>query len=426
MRSRVARMALGSCLGLTFGWMLIAPAAARAVERGAGEPGPGVAGAEERAERQARIADAEKAVAELIQRSAVRPFAEGAVAADAHRIVAAMSDEQVRDLLAGKNLSVALPAHRQVVAIVGGRLQTIVAKDIGDSTSDLLFVPVQPCRIIDTRLAGGPLAAGVQRDFQVTGSASLAAQGGNSSGCGIPQGASTPLAAAVAINFIAVAPAGAGDLRAWPFGQTKPLASIINYAAVSGLNIANGVVVPIAGTSMNADDISVIADVKGTHLVADVTGYFTRFPTEQLQASVKPTLTLSDVNTLTDMSSGACVNLNSCTVASGGSAGTVVVNSYTQFVANHVAGTTDRVIVEAETTSATCSFADGTPDVSGWSGPGAIGSNPDYDSTVYNAKTFHQAASTSVTYYLNSQWVAGADNGDKSENSRLICIFYPD
>jgi len=423
MRSRVARLALGSCLGLTLSWTLIAPAPAQAARRGAVERTPT---ADERAERQQRAADAEKAVVDLIQRSAVRPVEASAVVADARRIVAAMSDEQVRDLLAGKDLSVALPSHQRVVAIAGGHLQTIVAKAIGDSTSDLVFVPVQPCRIIDTRLAGGALAANVQRDFQVTGSASLAPQGGNASGCGIPQGATTPLAAAVAINFIAVGPAGAGDLRAWPFGQTKPLASIINYAAVSGLNIANGVVVPIAGTSSSAADLSVIADVSGTHLVADVTGYFTRFPTEQLQASVKPTLTLSDINTLADMSAGTCVNLNSCTVASGSSAGTVVVNSYSQFVANHVAGTTDRVIVGAETTSAACAFTDGTPDSSGWSAPGAIGTNPDYDSTIYNAKTFHQAARTSITYYLNAKWVAGNDTGDKSENSRLICIFYPD
>jgi hypothetical protein len=53
-------------------------------------------------------------------------------------------------------------------------------------------------------------------------------------------------------------------------------------------------------------------------------------------------------------------------------------------------------------------------------------SAPRSDSTVYNAKTFHQAASTSVTYYLNAQWTSGADSGDKSENSRLICTFYPD
>ena len=423
MRSRVAPMALASCLGLTLGWTLIAPAPARAARRGAVEPAPT---AQERAEQTQRIADAEKAVAELIQRSAARPAAAAAVAADARRIVAAMSDDERRDLLAGKDLSVALPAYQRVVTIASGRLQTIVAKAIGDSTSDLLFVPVQPCRVIDTRLAGGALAANVERDFQVTGSGSLAAQGGNASGCGIPQGSTTPEAAAVAINFIAVGPAGAGDLRAWPFGQTKPLASIINYATVSGLNIANGVVVPIAGTSMDAADLAVIADVSGTHLVADVTGYFTRFPTEQLQSSVKPTLTLSDINTLSDMSSGACVNLNSCTVASGSSAGTVVVNSYSQFVANHTVGTEDRVIVGAETTSAACSFTDGTPDVSVWSAPGAIGTNPDYDSTIYNAKTFHQAASTSVTYYLNAKWTAGAGSGDQAENSRLICIFYPD
>ncbi len=420
MSSRVARRALSSCMGLTLSLTVLAPAHAARRPAAPAPPTP-----EERAELQMRTAEAEKAVAGLIQQSAVRPVDAGVVAADAHRIVTAMTDEQRQALLDGREVSVALPAHQRVVQIAGGHLQTIVAKAIGDATSDLVFVPVQPCRVIDTRLAGGPLAAGVERDFRVTGSASLAGQGGNASGCGIPQGASTPLAAAVAINFVAVGPAGPGDLRAWAFGQPKPNASIINYATVSGLNIANGVVVPIAGTASDAADLAMIADVHGTHVVADVTGYFTRFPTEQLQASVKPTLTTSDAGTLIDLSSGACVNLNSCAVTSGGAAGTVVVTTFAQFVANHVAGTTDRVAMGIDTTSGACTWVDGTPDASGWNAPGAIGTNPDYDSTVYHAKSYAQAANTTVTYYLDAKWVAGNDTGDKSENSRMICIFYP-
>jgi hypothetical protein len=51
-----------------------------------------------------------------------------------------------------------------------------------------------------------------------------------------------------------------------------PLASIINYATVSGLNVANGVATPLAtGT---APHITLQADVSATDLVADVLGYY--------------------------------------------------------------------------------------------------------------------------------------------------------
>jgi len=77
------------------------------------------------------------------------------------------------------------------------------------------------------------------------------------------------------LNLVAVNPSGAGDLRAWPFGQPVPFASIINYAAVAGLNIANGVAVPLCdpATSGCTFDVSVQADVSGTQLVVNVLGY---------------------------------------------------------------------------------------------------------------------------------------------------------
>ena len=126
-------------------------------------------------------------------------------------------------------------------------------------------------RIIDTRLAGGPIAGGTTRDFQVTG-ADLSAQGGSATGCGIPSGPAT----AAVINFVAVNPAGPGDLRITPFGTPMPTASIINYAAVPGLNIANGPAVTICDPAVAAcpSDFTIQADAGATQVVADVQGYF--------------------------------------------------------------------------------------------------------------------------------------------------------
>jgi hypothetical protein len=38
---------------------------------------------------------------------------------------------------------------------------------LGDTTQDYVFTPVTPCRIFDTRNAGGALAADTARDFYV-------------------------------------------------------------------------------------------------------------------------------------------------------------------------------------------------------------------------------------------------------------------
>ena len=53
---------------------------------------------------------------------------------------------------------------------------------------DLLYTPVKPCRIVDTRkTSAGIIDATTQRDFRVFGS--VGSQGGNAGGCSSPLGA---------------------------------------------------------------------------------------------------------------------------------------------------------------------------------------------------------------------------------------------
>jgi hypothetical protein len=162
---------------------------------------------------------------------------------------------------------------------------------LGDTRAQLVYTPVTPCRIIDTRRAGGSLAPGVIRNFKVTGGGHEE-QGGSSQGCGIPVGRAT----AALINFVAVNPVGAGDIRAWAYSDPPappPSTSIVNYAFIpdSGFNVANGIVVPIcdpAHTSCPGFDLKVQADRSATHLVADVLGFFERFPTEEVPGLAVP------------------------------------------------------------------------------------------------------------------------------------------
>jgi hypothetical protein len=148
---------------------------------------------------------------------------------------------------------------------------------------NLVYTAINPCRLVDTRAAGGILAANAERGFDIVGvqaAGALAAQGGDPSGCPIPGftgGAGTGVVKAIALNVVAVGASGAGDLKAWPTDQSQPNASILNYAAshlLAGLNIANAVVVPVRQDSQG-NDITVLAQVSSTHVVIDVVGYFT-------------------------------------------------------------------------------------------------------------------------------------------------------
>jgi hypothetical protein len=131
----------------------------------------------------------------------------------------------------------------------------------GQSGTDLVFVPVPPCRVFDTRPTF--LAVGPTVNFKFTGS------------CGIPFGA----AVGVALNFIAVNGTGSGFVQVGPFGAAIPFASVINYQ--SGIvAIANGIDMRICDPNAIAcpNDISVAVGGASVQLVADVYGYFQRLP----------------------------------------------------------------------------------------------------------------------------------------------------
>ncbi len=380
--------------------------------------------------RAERRAEAQTRIVELLKQRSVRPVEATVLTGDARRLVASLSDEQVESFLRGEDLLQVMSRKSMIQASStaagdAADVASVTASAIGDAETDLLFVPVSPCRIIDTRFGGGALSSGEVRSFEVTGSTGFAAQGGNAAGCGIPLGATDPLAPAIVVNFVAVGPAGPGHLEAWEFGQPVPNASVINYANVPGLNIANGVVVPIAGVSSLEKDLNIRANVSSTHVVADVTGYFTRFPQQNFQGGLKSTILNNDFTTLTSLADGACHELNSCSVTSD-TAGTVIVEAWGQFVTNHASGTQDRVIIGVETVSPVVCDYENTVNSSDFEVSASLGTNVDVDFTVSHGRAFHQNAGVTRTYRLSGRMTSGANSGDAIENSRLICTFIPD
>jgi hypothetical protein len=134
---------------------------------------------------------------------------------------------------------------------------------LGDAADDMVYTPVTPCRIVDTRVAGGPIAAGTYRTFDADGS-TFTEQGGSSASCGIPFG----VAYAVAMTITVTSPSGPGYLTAWALG-TQPFTSVLNYTAAETL--ANSTIVPILPGAGN--DFSIYSSAKA-QVVVDVAGYF--------------------------------------------------------------------------------------------------------------------------------------------------------
>jgi hypothetical protein len=150
---------------------------------------------------------------------------------------------------------------------------TVGPSALGDTAKDLVFTPVPPCRVVDTRFAAaGILAASSTRSFLVRSAGGFATQGGSATDCLIPASATS-----VEMNFVAVNATGPGDLRAYAFGGAVPGSSVINYAAVAGLNIANGIAQPVcdpAGATPCTSDVSILTEASNTHLIIDVVGYY--------------------------------------------------------------------------------------------------------------------------------------------------------
>ena len=133
------------------------------------------------------------------------------------------------------------------------------------------YTPVTPCRIVDTRNAGGMIGAWSEREFHVHGSGvTISAQGGNAYGCLAP--IDEPLAAH--INMIAVDPIGKGHLQAFPVGAGPGAGLSVNYNAID-TNLSNaGTVKTNAGSG---PDITVYSGVSSTHTVVDVLGYYSAY-----------------------------------------------------------------------------------------------------------------------------------------------------
>lgn len=188
------------------------------------------------------------------RRALTRDTFEGAMAelsGTGHRL----DDEQIITSLAS------------VGAGTGADKPRIVARTLGALTNDLVYTPLQPCRIIDTRLtAAGQIAAGTTRSFVAINASNFTGQGGSATNCGTLGLSAT----AVAINLTAVTPAANGFTTVYPFGTAQPLSSNVNY--YTGITAANGVIATIPNP-LSSFDFTIFSSAQ-SHYVVDILGYF--------------------------------------------------------------------------------------------------------------------------------------------------------
>ena len=119
------------------------------------------------------------------------------------------------------------------------------------------YTPLAPDRILDTRMSLGvpgtlAVPAGGKIDLVVAGRGGVPAAG----------------VSAVVLNVTAAEATAAGYVTVWPAGQQRPTASTLNVT-FAGQNIPNAVIVPLGA----GGQISLYAQ-SGTHLIADVAGWF--------------------------------------------------------------------------------------------------------------------------------------------------------
>jgi uncharacterized repeat protein (TIGR03803 family) len=130
----------------------------------------------------------------------------------------------------------------------------------GPAPAAMQFVPLTPCRLVDTR-KGQPLPGGTSQDFIIP----------QLGGCNIPSNA-----AAYSLNVTVVPHGPLGYLTIWPTERTEPYVSTMN--SPDGRIKANAAIVPAGASGAVSVYVTDTTDV-----ILDIDGYFTTAGAQTLQ-----------------------------------------------------------------------------------------------------------------------------------------------
>ena len=185
-------------------------------------------------------------------------------------------------------------------------VSTSAFAQLGSADKDLVYTPVTPCRVLDTRTSQGgtgAITAAGTKHFKIWGQTSYATQGGSPTNCGLTASSDV---AAVAMNFTVVTPAAGGFITAYPFGESLPTAATVNFQVG---DVARGDFTIAKVTQTGTNHLSIysasLADVVG-----DVVGYYSRPVATALNCATV-------AGTPTSVAAGAYVSLPTLFCAAG-------------------------------------------------------------------------------------------------------------
>lgn len=194
----------------------------------------------------------------------------GAMKSEYAKFAQAFRDEQATRFMVGDRASVRMKAQAKLAS----------------TTNDLVFTPVTPCRVVDTRITSTPISAGETHNFYFYdsynpgGGSSVYPSQGGVSGCPGTNFffAGAPPSVAVA-TITVVSPTAAGNALVWSGTNPMPLASVLNWSA--GQVLADTTIVR-AGGRTNSGPGGAIHDFAinyngpsgSAQFVVDVVGYF--------------------------------------------------------------------------------------------------------------------------------------------------------
>ena len=178
-----------------------------------------------------------------------------------------------------------------VVCVVAAVILPVAASAV-PTGAPLFTYPLEPCRILDTRVSLGPLLGGWGMDVHVRGSNLLASEGAEALNCGVP-----PEAEAVMVNVTVLQPTSGGYLKVSGVGTVAGVYGAGNYSRLTFRaleNDANEMLVALcnyqlfpaphlpcgyATTNGRYSDFQIQSkapDGSTVHIVVDVVGYLAR------------------------------------------------------------------------------------------------------------------------------------------------------
>jgi hypothetical protein len=163
------------------------------------------------------------------------------------------------------------------LSLLGSTQSPVTSMKLGTAGSDLVYTPLTPCRIVDTRVAGGPIASNSMRSFVAYTATDFTAQGGDATNCNLPENVS-----AITVKVAASSPLFNGYLTVFPSNEARPFASSLNYIAnaVTSNESHFRVCRPSCPTQFS------VYTFAQTDVVIDVNGYFMEPEATELDCTV--------------------------------------------------------------------------------------------------------------------------------------------